>query len=87
MVNAAATSHSVTFSNVAFPDFAQAKTAVIIASEKNRILSAGKTSWESSRSIIKNAGAATSMLNTAHVQNACRQEAFLFVRLARERII
>ena len=87
MVNAPAISHSVTVFNVAFPDFVQAKSAVIIASEKSRILSAGKTSWESNKSIIKRAGAATRMLKSPNMQNISRQGAFLFVQLAREAII
>src|ERR1700704_3717202 len=85
MVNAPAISHSVTFST--FSEFLPATMATIAASEKSRILNAGRTSSGSSKRIIKNAGTANSMLNSASMQDDSRQGAFLFIHLALEGII
>jgi hypothetical protein len=81
MVNAPAISHNVTYS-----EFLRATMAAIAASEKSRMLNAGRTSSGSSKRIIKNAGA-ISILNSASIQNDSREGAFLFIQLALEAII
>ena len=82
MVNAPAISRNATFS-----EFLRATMAAIAASEKSRMLNAGRTSSGSSKRIIKNAGGAISMLNSASIQNDSREGAFLFIQLALEAII
>ena len=82
MVNAPAISHNVTFS-----EFIRATMAAIIASAKSRMLNAGRTSSGSSQRIIKNAGAAIRMLNSASTQNDSCEGAFLFIQLALEAIM
>src|SRR5258708_2499211 len=82
MVNARAISHSVTSS-----EFLRAAIAAIAASEKSRMLNAGRTSPGSSKRIIRSAGAAISTLNSASRQNDSREGAFLFIQLALEAII
>jgi hypothetical protein len=81
MVNAPAISHNVTYS-----EFLRATMAAIAASEKSRMLNAGRTSSGSSKRIIKNAGA-ISILNSASIQNDSREGTFLFIQLALEAII
>jgi hypothetical protein len=61
--------------------------AAIAASEKSRMLNAGRTSSGSSQRIIKNAGAAIRMLNSASTQNDSCEGAFLFIQLALEAIM
>jgi hypothetical protein len=58
--------------------------AAIAASEKSRMLNAGRTSSGSSKRIIKNAGAAISRLNSASMQNDSREGALFFIQLALE---
>src|SRR5882672_6279479 len=82
MVKAPAISHNVTFT-----ELMRATMAAITASENSRILNAGRTSSGSSQRIIRNAGAAISMLNSASRQNDCCEGAFLFIQLALDAII
>jgi hypothetical protein len=65
----------------------RATMAAIAASEKSRMLNAGRTSPGSSKRIVRNAGAATSTLNSASMPNDSREGAFLFIQLVLEAII
>jgi len=51
------------------------------------MLNAGRTSSGSSKRIIKNAGAAMSMLNSASMLNDSREGPLFFIQLALEAII
>jgi hypothetical protein len=68
-------------------EFLRATMAAIAASEKSRMLNAGRTSSGSSKRIIKNAGAPIGMFNSASMQNDSRKGAFLSIQLALEAII
>jgi NADH:ubiquinone oxidoreductase subunit 3 (subunit A) len=61
--------------------------AATAASEKSRMLNAGRTNPGSSKRIIRNAGAAINTLNNARMPNDFSEGTFLFIHLALEAII
>ena len=87
MVNAPAISHKVTLSEVLREWIARATIAAIAASEKSRMLNAGRTNPGSSKRIIRNAGAAINALNNASMRSDSSEGTFLLIQLAMEAII
>jgi hypothetical protein len=61
--------------------------AAIAASEKSRMLNAGKTNPGSSKRIIMNTWAATNRLNNASMPNDSSEGTFLLIHPALEAII
>ena len=86
MVNAPAISHKVTLSEFLRAWIARAKTAAIAASEKSRMLNAGRTNPRSSKWIIRNAGTAINTLNNVSMPIDSSEGTFLFIHRALEAI-
>jgi hypothetical protein len=61
---------------------AQARMAAIAASEKSRMLNAGRMNPGSSMRIIRNAGAAINTLNNASMRSDSSEGTFLLIQLA-----
>jgi hypothetical protein len=79
-------SHNVTFSEFLRAWIARAKMAAIAASEKSRMLNAGRTNPGSSKPIIRNAGTTINTLNNVSTPIDSSEGTFLFIHRALEAI-
>jgi hypothetical protein len=86
MVNAAAISHNVTLSEFLRAWIARAKMAAIAASEKSRMLNAGRTHPGASKWIIRNADTTINTLNNVSMPIESSEGTFLFIHHALEAI-
>jgi hypothetical protein len=76
----------VTFSEFLRAWIARAKMAAIAASEKSRMLNAGRTNPGSSKRIIRNAGTTINTLNNVSMPIDSSEGTFLFIHRALEAI-